>query len=104
MVCLQDTSALSSDELSVWFLWFGYLCLGSFGSSHSCGAAILYHPVLSCSTVCDFDSHFALAEFTFGDSVFRVACCYAPNHNPDHDAFLHYCIDSIDPSIRTPVW
>lgn len=104
MVCLQDTSALSSDELSVWFLWFGYLCLSSFGSSHSCGVAILYDPVLTCSTVCDFDSHFGLAEFTFGDSVFCVACCYAPNHNPDHDAFLHYCIDSIDPSICTPVW
>ena len=38
---LQETHALSSDELSVWFSRFGYLFLGSFGSSYSCGVAIL---------------------------------------------------------------
>ena len=101
VACLQETHALSSDELSQWFSRFGYLCLGSFGSSHSCGVAILYRPVLSCSALCDFDGRFVLGEFTFRDSVFRVACCYAPNRNPDRDAFFHRCIDSIDPSVPT---
>ena len=101
VVCLQKTHALSSDELSVWFSRFGYPCLGSFGSSHSCGVAILYRPMLSCSAMCDFGGRFVLAEFTFRDSVFRVACCYAPNRNPDRDAFLHRCTDSIDPSVPT---
>ena len=41
VVCLQETHALSSDELSVWFSRFGYMFLGSFGSSYSCGVAIL---------------------------------------------------------------
>ena len=99
VVCLQETHALSSDEQ--WFSRFGYLCLGSFGASHSCGVAILYRPVLSCSALCDFDGHFVLGEFTFRDSVFRVACCCAPNRNPDRDAFFHRCIDSIDPSVPT---
>ena len=101
VVCLQETHALSSDELSQWFSRFGFLCLGSFGSSHSCGVAILYRPVLSCSALCDFDGRFVLGEFTFRDSVFRVACCYAPNRNPDRNAFFHRCIDSIDPSVPT---
>ena len=99
VVCLQETHALSSDELSQWFSRFGYLCLGSFGSSHSCGVAILYRPVLSCSAFCDFDGRFVLGGFTFRDSVFRVACCYAPNRNHDRDAFFHRCINSIDPSV-----
>ena len=46
VVCQQETHALSSDELSVWFSRFGYLCLGSFGSSRSCVVTILYHPLL----------------------------------------------------------
>ena len=93
MVCLQETHALSSDELSVWFSRFSYLCLGSFGSS-SCGVTILYRPVLCGSAVCDFDARFVPVEFNLRDSVFGVACCYAPNRNPDRDAFLHRCIDS----------
>ena len=101
VVCLQETHALSADELSQWFSRFGFLCLRSFGSSHSCGVAILYRPVLSCSALCDFDGRFVLGEFTFRDSVFRVACCYAPNRNPDRDAFFQRCIDSIDPSVPT---
>jgi len=51
VVCLQETHGLSADELSQWFSQFGFLCLGSFGSSHSCGVAILYRPVLSCSAI-----------------------------------------------------
>ena len=60
---------------------------------------ILYRPVISFSAVCDFDGRLVLAEFALRDSFFRVACCYAPNSNPDRDAFFHHCIDSIDPSI-----
>ena len=61
----------------------------------------MYRPVLSCSALCDFDGRFVFGEFTFCDSVFRVACCYAPNRNPDCDAFFHRCIDSIDLSVPT---
>ena len=77
------------------------LCLRSFGSSPSWCGAILYRPVLSGSAVCDFDGRFVLAEFTLHDSVFRVGWWYAPNRNPDCDAFLHCWIDSINQSIPT---
>ena len=72
-----------------------------FGSPRLCGVAILYRPCFSASTVSAFDGHFVLPEFTFCDTVFRVACCYAPNRNPDRDIFLTRCGDSIDPSIPT---
>jgi len=49
-----------------------------------------------CCNLVPSGGRFVLAEYTFRDSVFRIACCYAPNHNPGRDAFLHCCIDSID--------
>ena len=100
-MCLQESHAISAEELSAWFSQYGYLCVGSFGSPRSCGVVILYRPCFSASTVCAFDGRFVLAEFAFRDSVFRVACCYAPNRNPDRDTFLARCCDSIDPSIPT---
>ena len=100
VVCLQETHAISLTELSSWVSGYGYLCVGSFGSHRSCGVAILYRPVLLChSVVCEFDGRFVLAEFGFRGSVFRVACAYAPNRNPERDSFLHQCVDHIDPSI-----
>lgn len=92
---------ISADELSAWFSQYGYLCVGSFASPRSCGVAILYRSRFSASTVCAFDGRFVLAEFAFRDSVFRVACCYVPNRNPDRDTLLTRCSDSIDPFIPT---
>ena len=89
VVCLQETHAVSSSELSSWVSRFGYLCAGSFGSNCSCGVAFLYHSVPVCRDVlCEFDSQFVLAEFDFCDSVFRVACVYALNSNLDCVRFL----------------
>ena len=102
VVCLQETHAITLTELSSWVSGFGYLCAGSFGSHRSCGVAVLFRPVLLCrSVVCEFDGRFVLAEFGFRGSVFRVACAYAPNRNPERDSFLHRCVDHIDPSIPT---
>ena len=102
VVCLQETHAVSSSELSSWVSRFGYLCTGSFGSNRSCGVAILYRSVLGCRDIlCEFDGRFVLAEFEFRESVFRVACVYAPNRNPDRDEFFVHCVDHIDPSVPT---
>ena len=35
VVCLQETHAVSNDDLLSWFSRFGYLCAGSFGTNHS---------------------------------------------------------------------
>ena len=102
VVCLQETHAVSFSELSSWVSRFGYLCAGSFGSNRSCGVAILYRSVLVCRDIlCEFDGRFVLAELEFHESVFRVACVYAPNRNPDRDEFLVRCVNHIDPSVPT---
>ena len=49
-----------------------------------------------CCNLVPSSGGFVLADYIFRDSAFRIACCYAPNHNPGRDAFLHRCIDSID--------
>ena len=102
VVCLQETHAVSNDDLLSWFSRFGYLCAGSFCTNHSCGVVVLYRSVLECrSVVCELDGRFVLVEFSLRGSVFRVASLYAPNRNPDRDAFFVCCIDSIDPAIPT---
>ena len=102
VVCLQETHAVSNDDLLSWFSRFGYLRAGSFGTNHSRGVVVLYRSVLECkSVVCEFDGRFVLVEFSLRGSVFRVASIYAPNRNPDRDAFLVRCVDSIDPAVPT---
>ena len=88
VVCLQETHAVSNDDLLSWFSRFGYLCAGSFGTNYSRGVVVFYRLVLECrSVVCEFDGRFVLVEFRLRGSVFRVASIYAPNRNPDRDAF-----------------
>ena len=102
VVCLQETHAVSNDDLLSWFSRFGYLCAGSFGTNHSRGVVVLYHLVFECrSVVCKCDGCFVLVEFSLGGSVFVAASIYAPNCNPDCDAFFVRCIDSIDPAVST---
>ena len=82
VVCLQETHAVSNDDLLSWFSRFGYLCAGCFGTKRSRGVVVLYCSVLACrSVVCDFDGRFVLVEFSMRGSVFRVASIYAPNCN-----------------------
>ena len=70
------------------FSCFCFLCAGSFGTNHSCGVVVLYRSVLECrSVVCEFDGRFVLVEFSLHGSVFSVASIYAPNRNPDDNAF-----------------
>ena len=101
-VCLQETHVLSSEECRSWFSSFGYQCLASPGSVHSCGSVILYRPryALTKSQI-DADGRFVMAEFKFHETPFRIVCLYAPNRNPDRDNFFESCESSIDPSIPT---
>ena len=103
-VCLQETHVLNSAECNAWFSSFGYLCLVSPGSAHSCGSVILYRPryLLVNSWIGD-DGRFLLADFRHHETSFRVACLYAPNRNPDRDDFLTSCTSKIDPSVPTVI-
>lgn len=51
--------------------------------------------------VCEFDGRFVLFELAFRGAVFRVACIYAPNRNPDRDGFFVRCVRAIDPAVPT---
>lgn len=102
VVCRQETHAVSSTDLQLWFSRFGFSCTGSFGSVHSCEVAVLYRPVFECrSVVCEFDGRFVLVELAFRGAVFRVACIYAPNRNPDCDEFFVRWVSAIDPAVPT---
>ena len=75
VVCLQETHAVSNDDLLSWFSRFGYLCAGSFVTNHSRGVVVLYRSVLECrSVVCEFDGRFVLVEFSLRGSVFCFFC------------------------------
>ena len=63
VLCLQETHAVSSTHLQLWFSRFGFSCACSFGSVHSYGVAVSYRPVFECrSVVCEFDQ----GTFCFG--------------------------------------
>ena len=103
-VCLQETHATSPFECNSWFSSYGFLSVVSPGSSHSCGSVILYRSKYSLlNSWTDSDGRFVLAEFRLRDVTFRVACIYAPNRNPDRDAFFNFVSSQIDPSFATLV-
>lgn len=44
---------------------------------------------------------FVLVELAFHGAVFRVACIYVLNRNPDRDEFFFRCVSAIDPAVPT---
>ena len=103
-VCLQETHVSSPFECNSWFSSYGFLSVVSPGSQHSCGSLILYQSKYSLlNSWTDSDGRFVLAEFLRHDVTFRVACVYAPNWNPDRDAFFNFVSSQIDPLFATLV-
>ena len=102
--CLQETHVTSVEESNTWFSSYGFLSVVSPGSSHSCGSVILFRPCYVLKNFWSDDKgRFVLAEFERRSVVFRVACLYAPNRNPERDDFFVFCSSSIDPSVPTLV-
>lgn len=103
-VCLQEAHVLSAEECVSWFSSYGYLAVASPGSARSCGTVVLYRSTYSLRNFwTDDHGRFVLAEFECRGNVFRLASFYAPNRNPERDAFLLDCVDKIDPSVPTVV-
>ena len=82
----------------------------SLGSSHRVFlswrplALISLVAVLFCFALCypsDSLGRFLLCEFSLRGVVFRVAWIYAPNNNPDRDAYLDEVSSHLDPSVPT---
>lgn len=91
-VCLQETQVLSIDECSSWFSSYGFLAVCFPGSAHSCGSVIIFCPVYSVvNSWKDDTGHFIMAELSFHNIFFRIACVYTPSRNPGRDDFLVSC-------------
>lgn len=102
--CLQETHVISEDECTSWFSSHGFLAVCSPGSVHSCGSVIIFRPVYSLVNCWKDDAgRFVMAEFSFHNVSFRLACLYAPNRNPERDDFFVSCGLKIDPSVPTVV-
>lgn len=100
-VCLQETHILSVDEGRIWVSSYGFSCLVSPGSAHSCGSVILYRPCYLVKFQIDAAGRFVMADFKYHEVAFRIVCLYAPNRNPDCDDFFSFCESRIDPLVPT---
>lgn len=102
VVCLQECHCVSVDEVSFWFPGSGLLCAVSPGSNHSCGCIVLFRPTLSLiRSWSDDHGRFLQCEFSYRGKVFRVACVYAPNRNPEREEFYDDVCVRVDPSVPT---
>ena len=102
VICLQETDCSSISEVSSSFASSGLLSVVSPGSTRSCSCVILYRPCLSfVSSRCDSEGRFLQCKFSYCGHSFRVACVYAPNHNPARDQFFYDTSALIYPSVPT---
>ena len=102
VVCLQECHCVSVDEVSFWFPGSGLLCAVSPGSNHLCGCIVLFRPSLSLiRSWSDDHGRFLQCEFSYRGKVFRVACVYAPNRNPEREEFYDDVCVRVDPSVPT---
>ena len=85
IVCLQECHCISSEECQSWFRSSGFSAVVS-PCSRGC-IVLSCHPLLLVNSWTDTDGRFLQCEF-FCNHIFRVACVYAPNRNPERDSFL----------------
>ena len=102
VVCLQETHCTSLAEGQTWFLSSGFQCSVSPGTARSAGCIVLSRsPLCLEASWTDSDGRFLRLDFSYRAVRFRVACLYAPNHNPERDLFLAHFTDNLDPGTPT---
>ena len=83
IICLQEMHATSIQEFSFWVEDYNaraaqhkqLCCESSPGSTHSCGLAILYHPIFQVLNVRRDDSgRLVVVEFSGNNFDFQVMC------------------------------
>ena len=100
VICLQETHAVSLEEIRSWF--GGFSCVASCHTRKSAGVAILYGPSLSLERAWnDAQGRVVQAQLSFQDSRFRVVSLYAPNRNPARTSFFNEL--SVSPSLSSDV-
>lgn len=103
VVCLQETHAVSSTHLQLGFLVLVFrvrvllvlfILMGWLSRIVRFLNVGLWYVNL-------IRGRFVLVELAFHGAVFRMACIYAPNRNPDRDEFFFRCVSAIDPAVPT---
>ena len=104
VVCLQEVHCVSVSECQFWFRSSGFLSCVSPGSNtiRSCGCIVLFRPSLSLvGSWSDSEVRLLQCEFQLRGVRSRVISLYAPNRNPQRNAFLDSAHTYVDPSVPT---
>ena len=102
IACLQETHSSSSAEATSWFSSSGFDVVASHGSVKSAGTCILYkRPCKLIDSFTDDAGRLASCKFELYGKIFQVASIYAPNRNPERNAFLDFLPAFLDESLPT---
>ena len=97
MACLQETHAPSHESIRKWFANSGFRVVSSSISNKRCGTAILVRDSLKVTKVITDDAgRFVQALVDFGDDQLSFISLYAPNRNPERNAFFASLTGLID--------
>ena len=97
VACLQETHAPSHESIRKWFANSGFRVVSSSVSNKRCGSAILIKDSLNVKQVIRDDAgRFVQALVDFGEDQLSFISLYAPNKNPDRNAFFSSLTGLID--------
>ncbi len=97
VACLQETHAPSHKSIRKWFANSGFRVVSSSVSHKRCGSAILINNLLNVKQVIRDDAgRFVQAIVDFGEDQLSFISLYAPNKNPDRNAFFSSLTGLID--------
>ncbi len=97
VACLQETHAPSHESIRKWFANSGFRVVSSSVSNKRCGTAILIKDSLNVKQVIRDDAgRFVQALVDFGEDQLSFISLYAPNKNPDRNAFFSSLTGLID--------
>ena len=97
VACLQETHAPSHESIRKWFANSGFRVVSSSVSNKRCGTAILIKDSLNIKQVIwDDAGRFVQVLVDFGEDQLSFISLYAPNRNPDRNAFFSSLTGLID--------
>ena len=97
IVCLQETHASSHESIRKWFANSGYRVASSCHTNKGAGTAILVNDKYKISKIIKDDAgRFVQVLVDFGEDQLSFASIYAPNKNPERNAFFFSLTDLVD--------
>ncbi len=97
VACVQETHAPSHEPIRKWFANSGYRVVSSSVSNKRCGTAILIKDTFKIKQVIRDDAgQFVQVLVDLGDDELSFLSLYAPNKNPERNAFFASLTNLID--------